>query len=413
MPADAALPPARAADAAQAAVRVDSWLWAVRIYKTRSQATAACRAGHVKVADERAKASQSVRPGDEVRVRVAGAERILVVRRTLVKRVGPAIAAEAMTDLTPPGVRELGEDPRPQRVRPLGEAALLGRVARLARGLLDAHRLETQAGHVVRARAHVERADVAGQLERVEQHLAGHERAELRGPLVDVHAGVQAAGLLEVRLGLAGGRERVPRHGLGREEAEGVDVGARQLVGLDDLVGRGGSEAERQALMPLLAGPDLVDHRPLVQAEAGEAPGARGGAAEDPLDEGRGGSAGPEVRGRVDPHPTGRAASVRDVPAPRRALVVRRVREHDARARVPAAEERRLVRVVGEEEVVDLVGAAGEAARAEPRGEGVGAVGVAGCPVVPGGGSQDRGRVARGAVGRRRRRRRGGRGIGG
>ncbi len=56
------------------------------------------------------------------------------------------------------------------------------------------------------------------------------------------------------------------------------------------------------------------------------------------------------------------------------------------------------MRVVGEEEVVDLVGAAGEAARAEPRGEGVGAVGVAGCPVVPGGGSQDRGRVARGAA---------------
>jgi ribosome-associated heat shock protein Hsp15 len=93
-------PPAAAAP--QAAVRVDSWLWAVRVYKTRSQATAACRAGHVRVADERVKASQAVRPGDEVRVRVAGAERILVVRRTLVKRVGPAVAAEAMTDLTPP-----------------------------------------------------------------------------------------------------------------------------------------------------------------------------------------------------------------------------------------------------------------------------------------------------------------------
>jgi len=102
MPSDAAPPPAGAAPSAQAAVRVDSWLWAVRVYKTRSQATAACRAGHVRVGDERAKASQSVRPGDEVRVRVAGAERILVVRRTLVKRVGPVIAAEAMTDLAPP-----------------------------------------------------------------------------------------------------------------------------------------------------------------------------------------------------------------------------------------------------------------------------------------------------------------------
>ena len=90
------------APAGPASVRVDSWLWAVRVYKTRSQATAACRAGHVRVGDERAKASQAVRPGDEVRVRVAGAERILVVRRTLVKRVGPSVAAEALTDLTPP-----------------------------------------------------------------------------------------------------------------------------------------------------------------------------------------------------------------------------------------------------------------------------------------------------------------------
>jgi ribosome-associated heat shock protein Hsp15 len=102
MPSDAAPPASSVAAGVQSAVRVDSWLWAVRVYKTRSQATAACRAGHVKVGDERAKASQSVRPGDELRVRVAGAERILVVRRTLVKRVGPTIAAEAMTDLTPP-----------------------------------------------------------------------------------------------------------------------------------------------------------------------------------------------------------------------------------------------------------------------------------------------------------------------
>ncbi|MBM7025134.1 RNA-binding S4 domain-containing protein [Clavibacter zhangzhiyongii] len=99
MPSDDASP---AAAGPQAAVRVDSWLWAVRVYKTRSQATAACRAGHVRVGDERVKASQSVRPGDEVRVRIAGADRILVVRRTLVKRVGPAVAAEALTDLTPP-----------------------------------------------------------------------------------------------------------------------------------------------------------------------------------------------------------------------------------------------------------------------------------------------------------------------
>src|SRR5690554_679231 len=83
-------------------VRVDSWTWAVRLYKTRSQATTGCRAGHVRVNGERAKASQPVRVGDEVRVRSAGFDRILVVRRLLTKRVGAPDAATAYTDLTPP-----------------------------------------------------------------------------------------------------------------------------------------------------------------------------------------------------------------------------------------------------------------------------------------------------------------------
>ncbi|MFF2633836.1 RNA-binding S4 domain-containing protein [Microbacterium sp. NPDC058021] len=88
-------------DAAKPA-RVDAWLWAVRVYKTRSAATTACRAGHVRVNGERAKAAQPVRPGDELRVRVAGFDRILVVRQTITKRVGAALAAAAVDDRTPP-----------------------------------------------------------------------------------------------------------------------------------------------------------------------------------------------------------------------------------------------------------------------------------------------------------------------
>lgn len=82
-------------------VRIDAWLWAVRQFKTRSAATAACRAGHVRVNGERAKAAQPVRPGDEVRVRVDGFDRMLVVRQTLVKRVSATIAATAVEDRTP------------------------------------------------------------------------------------------------------------------------------------------------------------------------------------------------------------------------------------------------------------------------------------------------------------------------
>lgn len=85
-----------------APVRVDSWLWAIRIYKTRSAATTACRAGHVRVNDDKAKAAQTVKPGDELRVRISGFDRILIVRRTLAKRVGAPVAALAYEDRTPP-----------------------------------------------------------------------------------------------------------------------------------------------------------------------------------------------------------------------------------------------------------------------------------------------------------------------
>lgn len=83
-------------------VRVDSWLWAIRVYKTRSAATTACRAGHVRVNGDRAKAALQVRPGDELRVRIQGFDRILIVRQPIAKRVGAAVAATAFDDRTPP-----------------------------------------------------------------------------------------------------------------------------------------------------------------------------------------------------------------------------------------------------------------------------------------------------------------------
>lgn len=83
-------------------VRVDSWLWAIRVYKTRSAATTACRAGHVRVNGEKAKAAQPVRIGDELRVRISGFDRILVVRQTISKRVGAPLVAAAAEDSTPP-----------------------------------------------------------------------------------------------------------------------------------------------------------------------------------------------------------------------------------------------------------------------------------------------------------------------
>jgi ribosome-associated heat shock protein Hsp15 len=82
--------------------RVDRWVWAVRLTRTRALAAAACRAGHVKVNGERAKPATTVRVGDEVRVRAEGVERVVDVARVVEKRVGAAVAAECVVDRTPP-----------------------------------------------------------------------------------------------------------------------------------------------------------------------------------------------------------------------------------------------------------------------------------------------------------------------
>lgn len=85
-----------------ASVRVDVWLWAVRVYKTRSAATTAIRGGHVRVNGDPVKASYSLKVGDEVRARIQGFDRILGVRKLLLKRVGAPVAKEAFEDRTPP-----------------------------------------------------------------------------------------------------------------------------------------------------------------------------------------------------------------------------------------------------------------------------------------------------------------------
>lgn len=83
-------------------VRIDAWVWAVRLAKTRSQATAACRAGHVRLNDSTAKASQSVRVGDEVKVRLHGFDRVYRVTGLATRRGSAAEAARYFEDLTPP-----------------------------------------------------------------------------------------------------------------------------------------------------------------------------------------------------------------------------------------------------------------------------------------------------------------------
>jgi len=84
------------------ATRVDRWLWAVRLYKTRSNATDACRGGHVRVNGTPAKPATPVRVGDRVSARVHGDERILEVVQLIDKRVAAPVAATCLVDHSPP-----------------------------------------------------------------------------------------------------------------------------------------------------------------------------------------------------------------------------------------------------------------------------------------------------------------------
>lgn len=82
--------------------RVDRWLWAVRVFKTRTVATEACKAGHVAVNRGVTKAATTVKIGDVVTIRFGGRDRILEVTEVIEKRVGAPRAAECYLDHSPP-----------------------------------------------------------------------------------------------------------------------------------------------------------------------------------------------------------------------------------------------------------------------------------------------------------------------
>jgi ribosome-associated heat shock protein Hsp15 len=82
--------------------RVDRWLWAVRLYKTRSAATDAVKGGHVSVNGTGAKPATPVKVGDRVEAYAGGRERVLEVARVIEKRVGAPLAAECVVDHSPP-----------------------------------------------------------------------------------------------------------------------------------------------------------------------------------------------------------------------------------------------------------------------------------------------------------------------
>ena len=117
---------------AAASVRVDKWLWAARVFKTRSLAAAACQGGKVDVNDDAAKPARLIRPGDVVRVTLPlGRRRIVKVMVPGERRGPPAHARALYEDLTPP------EPPRQRLARPPLRAPGAGRPTKRERRELD------------------------------------------------------------------------------------------------------------------------------------------------------------------------------------------------------------------------------------------------------------------------------------
>lgn len=90
-------------------VRIDKWLWSVRLYKTRSIAAEACKKGHVSMNGVNLKPARTIKVGDVVQVRKSPITLSLKVLQTIENRVSAKLVPEMLQDVTPPEQYELLE----------------------------------------------------------------------------------------------------------------------------------------------------------------------------------------------------------------------------------------------------------------------------------------------------------------
>ena len=115
------------------ATRIDRWLWAVRLYRTRADANRACTGGHVQIDGRAVKPAHRVAVGDRVHARAGGRQRIVEVTRLIDKRVGASVAVDCFVDHSPPPPERTRQTP--QAVRDPGA----GRPTKRERRQLDRH----------------------------------------------------------------------------------------------------------------------------------------------------------------------------------------------------------------------------------------------------------------------------------
>lgn len=93
-------------------VRLDKYLWAIRVFKTRSDATDACNGNKVKMNGVAAKPSKTVRPGDRLEIRKGAMLLTYKVLQLSESRMGAALVPQYAEDLTPESEREKMRAPR-------------------------------------------------------------------------------------------------------------------------------------------------------------------------------------------------------------------------------------------------------------------------------------------------------------
>jgi ribosome-associated heat shock protein Hsp15 len=81
--------------------RIDKWLWAVRLFKTRSLAAAACKDGKVLVGGQRVKPAREVHPGEIISAKAHGVQRTVKALAVSPGRVSAKLVPEFLEDLTP------------------------------------------------------------------------------------------------------------------------------------------------------------------------------------------------------------------------------------------------------------------------------------------------------------------------
>lgn len=89
--------------------RIDKWLWAARIFKTRTLAADACKNGRITIKGERIKASRTVKVGDIIEVRKPPITYTFRVKQPIESRVGAKLVPEILENITAPEQYELLE----------------------------------------------------------------------------------------------------------------------------------------------------------------------------------------------------------------------------------------------------------------------------------------------------------------